>query len=123
MGVTLGGGEGEGGGEFAGGGVDDPDEVFHGDVEVVGVGTPVRGVVWDVDAAEVRDFHAPEDLSVVGVEGDEAVEALVEKATIGGEGAGHAGLAVDAEVGSGAADPLEFEFIGLLGTGEAFIGI
>ncbi|MFT7444540.1 MAG: hypothetical protein ACI9AF_001444 [Granulosicoccus sp.] len=87
------------------------------------VGAPVGAVVGDIDAAEVGDFHAPEDLAVVGVEGHEAVEALVEESSVGGEGGGHAGLAVDAEVGTGAADPLEFEFAGRLGSAESFAGV
>ena len=123
MGVAMIGGEFQGGDAFSGGGVEDPEEVFDGDVEVVVIGTPIGTVVRDVDAAKVRDFHTPKDLAVVGIERHEAVEALVEKFSVGGEGGGHAGLSVDAEVGPGAADPLEFEFAGGLGSSETFAGV
>lgn len=117
------GGEFQGGDAFSGGCVENPEEVFDGNVEMVVIGTPIGAVVGDVDAAEVRDFHAPKDLAVVGIECHETVEALVEKFSVGGEGGGHAGLSVDAEVGTGAADPLEFEFAGGLRSSETFTGI
>jgi len=90
---------------------------------VVVVGAPVGAVVRDVDATEVGDFHAPEDLTIVGVERHKSVEALMEKSAVGGEGGGHAGLAIDAEVGTGATDPLEFEITGGLGASKTFAGV
>lgn len=90
---------------------------------MVVIGAPVGAVVGDVDAAEVWDFQTPEDLAVVGVEGHEAIEALVEESAVGGEGGGHAGLSVDAEVGTGSADPLEHKVVGGLGSAEALVGV
>lgn len=79
-------GEFEVGGAFSAGGIDDPSAVGEGEVDVFLIGTPVRAIVRDVHAAKVWDFFRPQDLSIIGIECDHAVEALQKGPTVHSEG-------------------------------------
>ena len=77
----------------------------------------------DVDSAKVRDFHAPENLAIVGIERHESVESLMIHSPIGRKRSGHAGLSINTKVGTGPANPLELQLIDSLSAAKAFVGV
>ena len=123
VGAALSGCQGEGVGTDSSFSIERPGAVADGDEEAVVVGAPVAAVVGDVEAAQVGSFDGPEGLAVVGVEGDHAVQALVEEAAVDREGRRHAGVAVDAEIGAGSADPLQAVVGGGVGAAEFVVGV
>ena len=77
----------------------------------------------DVDSTKVRNFHVPKNLAIVGVERHEPVEPLMIHTSIGRKRSGHAGLSINAKVGTGPANPLELQFIDSLSAPKAFVGV